>query len=340
MRKHSSFFGFLLFFIGQFLVFFALRRGHSFADSKWTLALAEGILVLFIAFWYLAFRPVPVKAKKRVEPQRFDEGHSMAIPQKEIPPILPSEDQKKALEDAERRLKEAEIFSQGRIKELEEEKSLLKKELSHKEEVIKKSKEAVPGYCQIIQELVQEVEKMVSQMDEERRRHALEIRTLLKINGKKELSQRKIKEKKRETSPLSSLLLFLLQCHKGLHDEKNGWPEGNLRELLRRRFFEEVKRLHDVPFAILSLENSSDHFLSPALPESISLIALQGMLEERREKCLSLSQFEPCHCSLSSAAPSSSWIVFRSHWDHLNDLFILVPSSASQVSNVPLFNGG
>ncbi len=320
MRK-NSFLVFIFFLMAQGTLFVALRRYQNFADSKGMLAASEAALVCITAWLYLASKPT--NKKTRVVSQ----------PPKEPPKVAEApSNEKKELEENLQRYREGELFSKQRIGDLEQEKESLQKALTDTSERTKQMQQSVQTCCQTIQEMACELERISSQMEQERRQHAIELRALLRKDDGDSIFSKK-KPIKQPVVPsiamnaLPSMLLLLSSCQKGLTtQEAQDWPSGEHRLLVRRKFFDLAKKLSTPSMAILSFDHPVDCYLSPKLTSRVSVNELLDLMRTHKPALDGLNQFEPYTFTDARLGGTAVWTAFRVAWENLDDLITLVSS--------------
>ena len=322
MRK-NSFLVFIFFLIAQGTLFVALRRYQSFAESKGMLAASEAVLVCLTAWLYLASKPTTKKTRVVSQP---------STPQ-EPPKVVDAPSQeKKELEENLARYREGELFSKQRIGDLEQEKASLQKGLTDTTQQVKQTQQSVETCCQTIQELSYELERVSSQMEQERRQHAIELRALLrKDDGDSIFSKKKLTKQppvpRIAMNALPSLLLLLSSCQKGLTtQEAQDWPSGEHRLLVRRKFFDLAKKLTAPNMAILSFDHPVDCYLSPKFATFISVNDLLELMRSHKPSLDILKRFEPYTFTDPRLGGTTVWTAFRVAWENLDDLITIVSS--------------
>ncbi len=331
MRK-SAHLCLIFFLLAQATIFSALKRYHSFAESKWIFVAAEGVLVMITIWWYLLAKPqiVPKRTLKPASP--------VAAP---MSPPLPDErdlqlkahaDEKVSLIENIRRLEETELFSKQRLSDLEQEKTGLKERLQEAEGQLVEVQKTTDSCCHTIQDLTFEIDRLMVQLEQERRQHSIEVRALLRkedeevsLASKKKTGKTAPAIQKVAPRPVPALLLLLSTCQKGLDLHlANDWPANEHRLLVRRKFFDVVQKMNSTPFAVVSLEYPTEFFLSSKLPPSLSVNQLRSAVMEYKNSFASLKRFEPYH--FTDERIGGRWVAFRIAWDNLEDLVTLTPS--------------
>jgi len=305
----------LVFFcIGQACLVLFLKRFDSFADSKWTLVIFESILVAISLFWYLFAegeveeRPQPPRPKERKEPP--------------VEKIVVDEE-KKALEEAVGRLEETEIFLRERLESEEGEKQEVREKLRNLEEDFVKEQNIRKHGCQAIRKLSFELARLTYQIEQERREHAIELRALLRNDDPLLKMKKSCVVPKVAMTPLPAVLLMLATCQKS-RERPGEWPSAEHRLLVRRKFFDVIKKHQTSPFAALSLDTSSDSFVSQKL--DVSSKDLFEVVSSYREDILRLENFEPFF--LEDDRLEGEWTAFRLTWKNLQDIVILCADSS------------
>ena len=319
----------LFFVVAQATIIAFLKRYHSFSESKWVFVGAEALLVMITVVWYLMSKP-------QVSPRRSQKPPS--------PPVVqPKSDDKdlqlKALFDEKanlaehvRRLEETDLFSKQRLSDLEQEKIALKERLSQAEGRLVEVQKTTDSCCRTIQDLTFEIDRLMSQVDQERRQHSIEVRALLRNDAeegssatKKKVSKTVPAVQKLSSSPVPALMLLMYTCQKGLDLRlANDWPASEHRLLVRRKFFDVVQKMNATPFAVVSLENPTDYFLSSKLPPDLSIGQVRAAVMEYKATFAQLKRFEPYH--VTDERLGGRWVAFRTAWDNLEDLIALTPS--------------
>ena len=326
----------LFFAVAQSVVFVALKRFHSFAESKLFLLSSEAIVVVATAIWYVLMQPSPRrKIQQPIGPttrHTQQETHPTITPQTEKESILKAEaEEKKCLIEKIRTLEESEIFCKQRLESLEREKADLHAKLSEVEGNLIDAQKKTDSCCQTVQSLTFEVDRILTQLEQERRAHSIEVRALLrKDNSEETETQTKKKQAKAAlarvaTPPLPSLLLLLSACQKGLdlhiaHD----WPANEHRPLVRRKFFDLAQKMVTTPIAIVSLESPTEYYLSPKLPEGLEVNDIRTTILSYRETFEKLKRFEPYH--IIDDRLQGRYVAFRTAWDNLEDFIVLAPN--------------
>ena len=333
MRK-SSFFCLLFFIVVQSAIVFYLRKFHSFADSKGFLVASEGLLVMATASWYLLSRPAE-RPRERARP-----------PQTTLPPPPKSDDrelliktltnEKQSLSEEMRQLTESALFSKKRLEDIEREHNEIQRRLSEAEGANVEAQKTIDSCRSTIQSLTTEIDRLMIQIDQERRAHSIEVRAFLSKTdgatdtdlGKKKKSRQAAAVPKMATPPLPSLLLLLATCQKGLDLLiAPDWPASEHRLLVRRKFFDVAKKMNSTPFAVVSLENPTEYFLSPKLPSSLTISDVQAATASYKASFSRLQQFEPYH--FTDERLGGRWVAFRTAWNNLEDLIAMAPLTLS-----------
>lgn len=323
MRKHGLL-GVLFFIAIQAAIFVSLKRFHSFAESKWFLASSEGLLVLVTIAIYTLSQPTP--KPRRPRPSTTTETPPPPKEQEQL--LKTANDEKNQLSQTLQRLQESELFAKQRTEDLERKSTELSTQLAETAANLLDAQRTTDSCCQTIQTLTFEVDRLTTQLDQERRQHSIEIRTLL---GKESESSSKKKvprtlPTKSPLQPIPSLLLLLSACQKGLDlHVANDWPANEHRTLVRRKFFDVAQKMGLAPIAIVSLESPTEHFLSPKLPGSLSIADLRAAVLPYKTTFERLKRFEPYH--ITDERLGGRWIVFRAAWDNLEDLVALAPAN-------------
>lgn len=325
MRK-NSFLVFIFFLVAQGTIFVALRRYQSFAESKGMLAALEAALVCTTAWLYLASKPRQKKLRtlaqqpSSLEPQKQEEPPSQSLQHSE----------KKELEETLTRYREGELFSKQRISDLEQEKISLQNSLSDAAQQVQQVQHSVETCCQTIQELTHELERVTSQMEQERRQHAIELRALLRKDDADGLASGKkltkpLPVQRVAMNPLPTLLLLLSSCQKGLTSQEGAdWPSGEHRLLVRRKFFDLAKKLGSSNMAVISFEHPVDCYLSPKISPLISVNDLLELMRTHKPSLDQLKRFEPYNFTDARLGGTTQWTAFRVAWENLDDLFTIV----------------
>jgi len=316
----------------QAMIFFFLKRYHSFAESKWILVSAEGVLVAITVWWYLIAKPAaaPKRAHKQVVAP-------VPVPEKETPDEKAIQlravlDEKAALLENIKRLEETDLFSKRRLTDLDQEKNGLKDKLSEAEGRLVEVQKTTDSCCRTIQDLTFEIDRLLSQLDQERRQHSIEVRALLRKEGEDSSSEGRKKTgksvpavQKVASAPISTLLLLMSSCQKGLDlHVANDWPANEHRLLVRRKFFDLVQKMNGTPFAVVSLESPAEYFLSSKLPPSLSINQVRSSVLEYKDAFARLKRFEPYH--FTDERIGGRWVAFRAAWDNLEDLITITPA--------------
>lgn len=335
MRKSDSLC--LFFFVAaQGVIFFFLKKYHSFSELKWLLVGAEAIVAVVTAWWYLLIQPPP--RPKRQEAEVRVVSIPSPLPQKPDDKELllkAATDEKKALAENVKRLEEVELFSKQRLHDLEQEKSVMKDKLKEAEGQLVEVQKKTNSFCQTIQELTFEVDRLLTQLEQERRQHSIEVRTLLKKEGDEGGSGQKKKSNKSTpavpkvaTPPLPSLLLLLSTCQKGLDlHQAQDWPANEYRLLVRRKFFDTVQKMNSTPLAVVSLEYPAEYFLSSKLPQNLSINEVRAAVLAYKTTFERLQRFEPFH--FTDEKIGGRWIGFRAAWENLDDIITIAPTSVN-----------
>ena len=235
-------------------------------------------------------------------------------------------EEKNRLAGEVRTFEEREAFSKQRIESIEQEKEALRMKLSEAEQRLLDTQKKDDSSCQIIQSLAFEMERLLSQLEGERRAHSIEIRTFLRKEDPPEVvkkKQAKAVPLRVATPPLPSLLLLISACQKGLDlHAANDWPANEHRPLVRRKFFDMAQKMAATPMAIVSLDSPTEYYLSPKLPEGLDATVVREAVLSHRSALESLKQFEPYH--IIDERMKGQYVAFRIAWDNLDDLIALV----------------
>ena len=333
MRKSTALC--LLFFIViQSAIFFYVRKFHSFAESKWILAASEGFLVMATVSWYVLIQPraIPKKHKKTAE-------QPTALPIQPTKPdnrdhlIKTLNDEKLLLSEEMRQLNEAALFAKKRLADIEQEQNGIQRKLSESEGAHLEDQKTIDTCCHTIQSLTFEIDRLMTQIEQERRQHSIEVRAFLRKDeedasvspGKKKNSKSIAAISKMTTPPLPSLLLLLSTCQKGLDlHVAPDWPANEHRLLVRRKFFDIAKKMTSTPFAVVSLEHPTEYFLSSKLSPSLSINDIRASVLSCKNSFETLRQFEPYH--FTDERLGGRWVAFRAAWSNLEDLIALAPT--------------
>ena len=321
----------LLFFLAaQAAIIIALRRFHSFADSKVFLLSSEAALSIITALWYMLAQPSRKKKTRPAEAPAVRPMQSQPAPQKETEyeQLLKTEaEEKNRLAGEVRTFEEREAFSKQRIENLEQEKKNLQAKLSETEQALLDIQKKGDSSHHIIQSLASEIERLLSQLESERRTHSIEIRTFLQKEEPPDVVQKKQAKAvplRAAASPLPSLLLLLASCQRGLNAQlENSWPANEHRPLVRRKFFDMVQKMAATPLAVVSLDSPTEYYLSPKLPEGLDVNTIREAVLARRSLFESLKQFEP-FCIVDGRM-KGQYTAFRIASENLNDLVAMVP---------------
>lgn len=330
MRK-SAFFCLLFFVVSHVGIFFFLKKHPSFAEAKWTFVAAESLLVTITIWWYLMSKPkIPVRAPQRVAQQAMP----VCQPKQDERDLQLKAfaDEKNSLLEKVKRLEETELFSKQRASDLEQEKNTLKERLSQAEARLVEVQKTTDSCCHTIQDLAFEIDRLMSQLEQERRQHSIEVRALLRKESdepvaatKKKTSKTPPAVQKIATSPVPALMLLMSTCQKGLDLRvANDWPANEHRLLVRRKFFDIVQKMNGTPFAVVSLEYPTEYFLSSKLPSTLSITQVQSTVMEYKNIFGQLKRFEPYH--FTDEKLGGRWVAFRLAWENLDDLITLTPS--------------
>ena len=335
MRK-SGLWCTLFFIAAQSAIVVALKRYHSFAESKLFLLSSEAVVAIATAIWYALMQPAPRKRPRPVDSPMVQRVEPQSAPQEEPPDeneqFLKAEaEEKKRLEEVVRTCEEREAFGKQRIESLEREKEDLRSKLSAVEGNLIDAQKKTDSCCQTIQALTLEVDRILGQLESERRAYSIEIRALLRKEEREDpLAQAKKKPSKAippriATPPLPSLLLLLSACQKGLDlHVATDWPSNEHRPLVRRKFFDMAQKMVTTPMAIVSLDSPTEYYLSPKLPEGLDINDVREAILSYRTSFEGLKRFEPYH--IIDDRMKGRYVAFRAAWDNLEDLIVLAPS--------------
>ncbi len=327
MRKNASV-CLVFFLVVQLMIFIVLKRFHTFAESKMFFVSAEALLAVITALWYLMARPTaapkprptPVEPAAPPQPEAKEEQRETEA------------DESAVLLETVRRLEETELFAKQRLADLEQEKTTLKERLADAEGHLVEVQKTIDSCTHVIQNLTSEVERLMAQLEQERRQHSVEVRALLRKETEQTAAQTKKKQGKSSPAmhkvaplPVPALLLLLSTCQKGLdlhvaHD----WPDGEHRLLVRRKFFDTVHKMNSIPLAVVSLESPTEYFLSSKLPSTLSAAHVRAAVMEYKTSFSQLKRFEPYH--VTDERLGGRWVAFRVAWENLDDLVALTPS--------------
>jgi hypothetical protein len=325
----------LFFAVAQSVIFVALKRFHSFAESKLFLLSSEAIVVVATAIWYVLMQPAPRRKAQQPNEPTVRYIQQPTPPPQEAPQtekaLNVETEEKKRLTEKIRTLEESEIFCKQRLESLEREKVELHATLSEVEGNLVDAQKKTDSCCQTIQSLTFEVDRILTQLEGERRAHSIEVRALLRKDESEETAaQTKKKQAKTAlarvaTPPLPSLLLLLSACQKGLDLHiANDWPANEHRPLVRRKFFDLAQKMVTTPIAIVSLESPTEYYLSPKLPEGIEVNDVRATILSYSATFEKLKRFEPYH--IIDDRLKGRYVAFRAAWDNLEDLIVLAPS--------------
>jgi hypothetical protein len=325
----KKFFLFSLFCVSQGFLFLWMRKMPSFGQAKILFALIEACFCGLAGLMYLFFCT------------RRREIRAPSIPITLTPQIsgsLSSELQDKFENEKKELLVQLEDMSRG-IVELQ---SKLKLENEKNEECLRKMEEAEKTasqscsnkklYIQALLELSIEIQKLCSQLEQDRKTHAIEIRALLGKDEKKlGVSLPPIPGATSgiipsSIAPIAAVLLVLLQCQKGFDKSENSaWPDAEHRDLIRRAFFDRLHQAAHLPVVVFSLDRPTELYRSPSFPQALSSKDCIQIVETFGRQLRQLSSFEPFPVSLEHF--SGMYIAFKVAWQNLDDLVVMVPSS-------------
>jgi hypothetical protein len=242
-------------------------------------------------------------------------------------------DENVALTQEIAQLKEAALFSKKRLSDMEQEHNDASRRLAENEGALVEAKKTIDSCCHTIQIVTCEIDRLTGQIEQERHQHSVEIRALLRKadeettteSGKKKARGAAAALPKMLMPPLPSLLLLLAACQKGidLHSAPD-WPDNEHRLLVRRKFFDVAKKMSSTPFAIVSLEQPTEYFMSPKLPVGVSINDLRAIVLSYKEAVGRLKQYEPYH--FTDEKLGGRWVAFRAAWSNLDDLIALAPA--------------
>jgi hypothetical protein len=321
----------LFFVVAQAAIFSFLRRYHSFSESKWIFVAAECLLMVITVWWYLTAKP-QVPAKRIQKPLSLTPPLQLPKSDEKDVQLKALADEKASLTENIRRLEEVELFSKHRLSDLEQERAGLKERLSEAEGRLVEVQKTTDSCCHTIQDLTFEIDRLMSQVDQERHQHSIEVRALLRKESeetgsatKKKVSKTVPAVQKMASPPIPALLLLLSTCQKGLDLHlANDWPANEHRLLVRRKFFDVVQKMNATPLAVVSLEYPTEYFLSSKLPAGLSINQVRAAVLEYKSIFAQLKRFEPYH--FTDERLGGRWVAFRIAWDSLEDLIALTPS--------------
>jgi hypothetical protein len=298
-----------IFVVAQLAIFFVVKRNPSFAEAKWLLVYLEALVVLLTTGLYLGTRP----SGKKIEAPA-------PVVVKEIPSQVPALQQKIAeLQQTIQRLEEASLFSKQHAEGLKEEKSALEKKHQTVNLKLEEVNETVQACCDSIRELGGDFERVISQLEHERKQHAIEVRALLGKNYSPSREEKKVV--KIALSPLPCALMLLLSCQKAL---EHGPSEEATAAFSRRKCFDIARQFGTSSVALISLQNPTEYFLSPKLSQLVSLEDLLSVIETHKESFENLQTFQPYLFS-DKKIGEDRWTAFRLSHPHVNDLVVVVP---------------
>lgn len=297
----------IFFVAAQVAIFFVVKRSPSFAEAKWLLVYLEGLVVLLTTGIYLGLQPA---APQVVAPPVV----------KEVPSQVPALQRKiEELQQTVQKLEETAVFSQQHIQRQKEEQVALQKKMHVVDEQLADAKGTVDACCLAIHELGGDFEQVVSQIEQERRQHAIEVRTLLGKNYSAAREEKKAA--KIPLSPLPAALVFLLTCQKAQGPDSTA-------ALLRRKCFDVARQFGTSPLALASLHHPTEYFLSPRLAQQIAPAEFLAAIDSHKDRIEKLQPFQPYKFS-DVRLGAFRWTAFRLVHEHLDDLVVVVPHAAT-----------
>jgi hypothetical protein len=309
-----------LFFLAQAAVVVYLRKHPSGTDARWLFAVLEIAIVFLTTVAYLSLKPKKedLTKKKILSPPTTEKTPTSPSL---LPELQKSQQQEKLLEERISHLEGEKSIAHQNIAALEQELSAKNMTIDSLNVSVHDAMASLSACAISIQDLTNDMEQLAIQLEQEHRQHAIEIRTLL---GKSVSSTSLKKPFRLALSPPSTLLLLLTQFQKSLEHPQNSPSE--YRPLVRRKFFDLAKQFGTTPFAIFSIDQPSDYFLSAKIPPSILIQDFHEVINAHKSTFEKLKGYQPYHLS-DPRLGDGRWTVFRIHYEHLLDLVALAPSS-------------
>jgi len=317
----------LLFFCAcQIVIFLGIKRFNSFAESKWVLALLEIVLVVLTTFWYLFSKPKKgMGVKRAIAPTTRYMGNQTQDEQKSKDLLQEPLEKERGEQVCQ---EEVDIFLQQRLEDDQVQIQEYREQLEKMDQRVLEEKRNRFACCQVIQELSCEVERLTKHIEQERREHSIELRALLRKEGMNICSHEAPSVvSKIAMSPLPALLSLLAMCQKGL-ERPGEWPSGEHRLLVRRKFFDVVKKSQMASLFVCSLDFDSEYFLSSILSSQVSFEQLRAVVEKHKESLYALEPYEPY--AFFDEEILGEWTAFRLSWENLDDIVVMTASCSQQ----------
>jgi hypothetical protein len=327
----KKFFLFSLFCVVQGFLFLWMRKMPSFAQAKVLFVSIEAAFCGISGLMYLYGRPQAQKIRSFL-PMRTSTPQVIPMASSEIQVQLEAE--KKELLAKLESVNENVATLQSKLQLQDEKSRTCQEKLAESEKKALQCGVNKKVYSQALLELSAEIQKLCSQIEQDRKTHSVEIRALLGKDDKRVGVSGSVSSSaatgviQPAIAPIAAVLLILLQCQKGF--EKSGtspWPDAEHRDLIRRAFFDRLQQAPHIPLAVFSLEMPAELYVSPKFPQALSSKNCTQIVETFGPQLRQLSPLEPFQVDAEGLL--GTYVAFKVAWHNLDDLVVMVPMNCS-----------